>query len=257
MRTIKTKTNKKGFKVAVIALTLLMILAAVTPAHANNTPFADVGIKHWAYDEIMEAYNDGAVGGTGYADNGLRIYDPNSKVTMAQFTAILTRAFYPKEVENASGVGGAWYAPNYSVAESIGLFTNIPNNSPEVEVTREVMAQIMYNLMVSKVNQEGIAGALSTDELQTAENKIPDFESVSDSMGNAVATCYGLGLIAGVDASGSFAPKGRMNRAQTAVIYVRLKQAVGEMSGESVSNPGVNPITPLSTPSTNPGDTVQ
>ena len=33
-------------------------------------------------------------------------------------------------------------------------------------------------------------------------------------------------IAAGVDAQGTFAPKGVLNRAQTAVIYTRLKKAV-------------------------------
>ena len=47
--------------------------------------------------------------------------------------------------------------------------------------------------------------------------------SVDDAFQTAVATCYYWDLLSGTDPSGSFSPKGLINRAQAAVIYVRLK----------------------------------
>lgn len=57
-------------------------------------------------------------------------------------------------------------------------------------------------------------------------------------MGDSVATGYALGVITGVDNSGSFAPKGRMNRTQTAVIYVRQKEVME--TGKGISIPSQN-----------------
>lgn len=63
----------------------------------------------------------------------------------------------------------AWYAPNYEVAEFYDLFYAVPNNSSETEVTGEVMAQIMYNLMVEQPYGPDIIN-FSNQELQAVKN---------------------------------------------------------------------------------------
>ena len=66
------------------------------------------------------------------------------------------------------------------------------------------------------------------------------------------ATCYYLELITGMDQVGSFAPKGVMNRAQTAVIYTRLKVVMNLLGGVEVQKPSTIPGT-TTTPGTSPG----
>ncbi|MDE7243615.1 MAG: S-layer homology domain-containing protein [Oscillospiraceae bacterium] len=229
-----------------LLLSLLLCLGLVPSAYADNSPFTDVAPDFWAYEEIMEAYNAGVMTGTGTTESGGKIFTPSGKLNFPQFVTILTRAFYNDDVQNKS-FSGPWPEPNYLAAYLHDLFTDVRSwsYSSEVEVTREVMAQMMYNVMVDK-------GAIlpGAAEIQATMNKIPDLSSVDSNYKTAVAVCYYLDLLSGVDASGTFAPKGVLNRAQTAVIYVRLKKAVNTLSTGIPATPGTaSPDTPPQTPS--------
>ena len=120
-----------------------------------------------------------------------------------------------------------------------------------MEVTREIMAQMMYNVMIDKgivlPNAEELAGTISN---------IPDNSSVDDAFQTAVATCYYWDLLSGTDPGGSFSPKGLINRAQAAVIYTRLKKAVNVLGAGIPENPGTAaPDTTAPGTTQNPGDT--
>ena len=102
------------------------------------------------------------------------------------------------------------------------------------------MAQMLYNVMIDK------GTVLPNDsEIQMTISKIPDFAAVDSSYGTAVAVCYYLDLLSGVDEQGTFAPKGLVNRAQTPVIYVRLKKAISTLGtgvpGTTTPNTPQNP----------------
>ena len=109
----------------------------------------------------------------------------------------------------------------------------------------------MYRVMVDK------SVVLPNDtEIQATINKIPDIASVDGNYRTAVAVCYYWELLAGVDTQGTFAPKGVLNRAQTAVIYTRLKKAVDVLSTGTPENPGTaTPDTTAPGTADNPSDT--
>lgn len=253
---MKTRTHIKIWAIALVAVTL--IFAAVPHVYATDSPFSDVAPDFWAYDSIVEAYNDGVMTGTGVDANGNRVFSPSGKLNMAQFVTVLTRAFYNDDVQN-SICNDTWPNRNYDAAEKHNLFSGLTQWHAEVEVTREVMAQMMYNVMVDK----GVV--LPNDsEIQMTISRIPDFATVDSSYRTAVAVCYYLDLLSGVNPQGTYAPKGLINRAQTSVIYVRLKKAISTL-GTSVpetttpgttTNPGTaNPGTTNPGNTQNPGDT--
>ncbi|MCI8842640.1 MAG: S-layer homology domain-containing protein, partial [Oscillospiraceae bacterium] len=68
----------------------------------------------------------------------------------------------------------------------------------------------------------------------------------------SVAFCYGKGIIQGVDKAGNFNPKATLTRAQTAAIYVRLKNALNGTA--PVETPAV-PETPVEVPVETPVET--
>lgn len=210
-----------------LLLAFVLCLGLMPRAYADNTPFNDVEPNYWAYDAIMEAYNDGVMTGTGGG-----AFSPTSKLNMNQFFTVLTRAFYNEDVNN-SAVDGAWPNQNLDAAEKHNLFNGIVSWRGDWEATREVMAQMMYNVMVDKsvVLPNGT-------EIQATITKIPDIAAVDGNYRTAVAVCYYWDLLAGVDAQGTFAPKGVLNRAQTAVIYTRLKKAVNVLGAGIPENPG-------------------
>ena len=228
-----------------LLLALVFCLGLVPFASADNSPFSDVPSDHWAYDAVMETYNDGVMTGTATG-----VFSPSGKLSMAQFVTVLTRAFYNDDVVNSTR-DGAWPNQNYDAAEKHNLFAGLTRWGGDIEVTREVMAQMMYNVMIDKglvlPNAEELAGTISN---------IPDNSSVDDAFQTAVATCYYWDLLSGTDPSGSFSPKGLINRAQAAVIYVRLKKAVNVLGAGIPENPGTAaPDTTAPGTAGNPGDT--
>ena len=228
-----------------LLLALVFCLGLVPFASADNSPFSDVPSDHWAYDAVMETYNDGVMTGTAPG-----VFSPSGKLSMAQFVTVLTRAFYNDDVVNSTR-DGAWPNQNYDAAEKHNLFAGLTRWGGDIEVTREVMAQMMYNVMIDKglvlPNAEELAGTISN---------IPDNSSVDDAFQTAVATCYYWDLLSGTDPGGSFSPKGLINRAQAAVIYTRLKKAVNVLGAGIPENPGTaTPDTTAPGTAGNPGDT--
>ena len=228
-----------------LLLAFVFCLSLTPCAYAGNNPFDDAVPGFWAYDAILETYNDGVMTGTASG-----VFSPSGKLNMAQFVTVLTRAFYNNDVVNSTREG-AWPNQNYDAAEKHNLFAGLTRWGGDVEVTREVMAQMMYNVMVDK------SVVLPNDtEIQATINKIPDIAAVDGNYRTAVAVCYHWELLAGVDAQGTFAPKGVLNRAQTAVIYTRLKKAVGVQSTGTPENPGTTtPDTTAPGTTDHPGDT--
>ena len=228
-----------------LLLAFVLCLGLMPCAYADNNPFNDVAPDFWAYDAILETYNDGVMTGTASG-----VFSPSGKLNMAQFVTVLTRAFYNNDVVNSTREG-AWPNQNYAAAEKHNLFAGLTRWGGDIEVTREVMAQMMYNVMVDK------NVVLPNDtEIQATINKIPDIAAVDGNYRTAVAVCYYWELLAGVDAQGTFAPKGVLNRAQTAVIYTRLKKAVSVLSTGTLENPGTaTPDTTAPGTADSPGDT--
>ena len=228
-----------------LLLALVFCLGLVPFASADNSPFSDVPSDHWAYDAVMETYNDGVMTGTAPG-----VFSPSGKLSMNQFFTVLTRAFYNDDVVNSTWEG-AWPNQNLDAAEKHNLFNGIVSWRGDMEVTREIMAQMMYNVMIDK----GIV-LPSAEELAGTISNIPDNSSVDDAFQTAVATCYYWDLLSGTDPSGSFSPKGLINRAQAAVIYVRLKKAVNVLGAGIPENPGTaTPDTTAPGTAGNPGDT--
>ena len=228
-----------------LLLALVFCLGLVPFASADNSPFSDVPSDHWAYDAVMETYNDGVMTGTATG-----VFSPSSKLSMNQFFTVLTRAFYNDDVVNSTWEG-AWPNQNLDAAEKHNLFNGIVSWRGDMEVTREIMAQMMYNVMIDK----GIV-LPSAEELAGTISNIPDNSSVDDAFQTAVATCYYWDLLSGTDPGGSFSPKGLINRAQAAVIYVRLKKAVNVLGAGIPENPGTaTPDTTAPGTTQNPGDT--
>ena len=230
-----------------LLLACVLCLGLMPCAYADNNPFNDVAPGFWAYDAIMETYNDGVMTGTGGG-----AFSPAGKLNMGQFTTILARAFYADEI-TTSPDDTLWWEPAYRIAyySNHNLFGEVHNIAGNTEVTREVMAEMMYRVMVDK------SVVLPNDtEIQATINKIPDIAAVDGNYRTAVAVCYHWELLAGVDAQGTFAPKGVLNRAQTAVIYTRLKKAVGVQSTGTPENPGTTtPDTTAPGTADHPGDT--
>lgn len=207
-----------------LTLTLALSLAVPTLAVGATPTFSDVPETFWAYSQIEQAYADGAVTGTYYNEQtGERQFSPGATLTISQFVVILTRAFYSSEVD-ASVATGAWYAKNDAVANAHNLYNGMGTIVMESACSRAQMAQLMYNVMVDKG-----ADLPSVTELQATKAKIPDINKNSFVYQDAIATCYYLGLLVGTDNAGNVSGSHILNRAQSSVVYTRMRDALAAL----------------------------
>lgn len=234
-----------------LALTLSLSVPAFATAPGTTVHFTDVPTSHWAYSFVERAYSDGSIAGTGGdASKYTGVFSPESTLTEAQFVTILTRAFFSEDVDAAQkavGSNAKWYAAAEKVAEDKHLLTFV-QGTMDKPITRYDMAVIITNVMDAKE----FAGRPDFDTVHATYAKIADMDSIPDHYKTSVAAVFSMGIISGTDSKGTFSGGSYMNRAQAAVVYVRMKDAFLNNSGSSnqpstPTNP-TNPTTP-STPS--------
>ncbi|MBR3640883.1 MAG: S-layer homology domain-containing protein [Oscillibacter sp.] len=199
------------------------LIGEVTPL-SEKSSFTDVPQSFWARGQIERAFRDGAINGTTYDyATGKRTFSPENTLTLAHFTAITTRAFYPAEVA-ASTASGAWYAQNEDVARKHGLFDGLTDTNMDKAASRYQMAAIAANVMKDKG-----ATMPSADELKATQSRIADWSKIPASYRDAVATVFSLGIINGY-ADGTFSGDVGMKRSYAAAIYARLADALRDPS---------------------------
>ena len=244
---------KKRILSLFLALVLLLSLSvsafAAAPAAASH--FTDVPTTHWAYANIERAYSDGVMAGTGgNAAKYTGVFSPSGTLTEAQFVTILTRGFFPTELEAAKksiGSNAKWYAAAEKVAEDKHLLTFVQGKMDK-PITRYDMAAIIANVMDAKE----FAGRPDFNTVQATFSKIADINSIPDSYQTSVAAVFAMGIITGTDSKGTFSGSFYMNRAQAAVVYGRMKDAFLNYNGSSTPSTPTTPTEP-STPSTPAG----
>lgn len=244
---------KKRILSLFLALVLLLSLSvsafAAAPAAASH--FTDVPTTHWAHANIERACSDGVMAGTG--GNAARytgVFSPSGTLTEAQFVTILTRGFFPTELEAAKksiGSNAKWYAAAEKVAEDKHLLTFVQGKMDK-PITRYDMAAIIANVMDAKE----FAGRPDFNTVQATFSKIADINSIPDSYQTSVAAVFAMGIITGTDSKGTFSGSSYMNRAQAAVVYGRMKDAFLNYNGSSTPSTPTTPTEP-STPSTPAG----
>ena len=233
MKTLKNILKPKTLIVLIAMMTLTVLTTGIFAS--SPAAFKDVPSSYWGYKNIQRAYTDGVVSGTDYNEKtGERKFSPEAKLTMAQFTTILTRAFYADDLA-ASTAGNEpdakWYAATQDVCEKRGLTKGFSFYNAEVESSRYQMATIIYNILVDK----GVT--LPTDtELTAAQAKIGDWDRIAEERyRKPIATVVAMGIITGKDSSGSFVGADYVTRAEAATIYCRLADVIN--AGGSVQKP--------------------
>ncbi len=202
----------------------LALCLSLAPAALAARTFSDVPANHWAYSYVSTAVQKNWVNGMTATQ-----YQPEGRVTGAQFLTMVVRAFYPGDISASSG--GAWYQPYVVAADRHSLRAGAYISSDEdltSDLTRYQMAQVMDNLLAD-------TGRRPTEYFDAA-GSIPDWDVVPTFYEQAVAETYALGLLTGVDAQGSFRGYQTMTRAQAAAVLCRLSEAV------PVQSPGSDPI---------------
>ncbi|MBM6665503.1 S-layer homology domain-containing protein [Flavonifractor plautii] len=189
--------------------------AQVAAVSQETLTFSDVPTTDWAYPYIMACVQKGAIVGTGEVVNGIGTFNPNGKVSLGQFLAVLTRLIAPDKIDTS--LSGHWAMPNYSAAIDIGLIYSYEYSGSKTDLdkalTREEMAVLLSR--AAEINGEPL------EILPGIENNINDLDKVSIDKVTAVKQAYSSGLLFGVD-NGNFDPKGTMTRAHMATVVCRL-----------------------------------
>ena len=183
----------------------LLMGALVLPLPAAAVSFQDVPGDHWAAAAIYAMADRGVIQGV-RADS----FRPEREVTLAEFVAMLSRAYFRTPAARA---GEPWYAPSLAAAETMGLLEDCGEKDPNAVLTRYDMARILYAL----TTYFGASHAWNT-----APSLIADWNTVPPDCRDAVLTCYDLGLLNGVNVAGAFHGEGTMTRAQAAAVLDRL-----------------------------------
>ena len=177
--------------------------------------FSDVGFSRWSHDAIMNMVELGIFSGTTTPDvNGVGTFDPTGTMTQAQFITVVTRYLFNDEL-SGMGQGAYWYSNNYDIALKYDLiepgeFSLSALNGP---ITRQEMAMIAVR--VAKAQGEADADLVSIDQ-------IADYSAIDSYYQGSVREAFSMGLIAGTDSLGTFAPRNTLTREQGAMVAYRL-----------------------------------
>lgn len=235
----------KAMKRKLCAILCAALLAGALVPTASAASFSDIS-GHWAASYIETCAGRGIVDGVGGG-----YFDPEGKVTNAQFVKMLCSAFFAAEEqtfenENRAAIddyfGGSvqWYACKSYYFQKLGLLNNVDYNiqsasSANQPMNRNNMAQVAANVLAQKgINASEDDKALA----QATLSLVNDYYTIPESNRDAVKTCYALSIITGTD-GGKFDGGSTMTRAQACTVITRLLDVVGKGSTDSNT-----PVTP-------------
>lgn len=223
MKTIKRK---------LCAILCAAVLVGVLTPTASAATFSDV-YNHWAASYIETCAGRGIVDGVSGGK-----FEPEGKVTNAQFVKMLCTAFFDQEqqtheVSNRAAMdayfGGntPWYGYRSYYFSTQGLLNSVDYNiqsatSANQPMNRNNMAQVAANVLA----QKGIAANEGDKALAQAKlTYVNDYYNIPENNRDAVKTCYALGIITGTD-GGKFDGGNTMTRAQACTVITRLLDVV-------------------------------
>lgn len=183
-------------------------------ADSQESAFADVKNKDWFFNAVSYISKKGLMNGVSSTQ-----FAPNTSVTRGMFVTVLYR------LENELAVDGnstfsdvsedAYYKNAVIWAAENGIASGVSDSAfaPEENITREQMAQMIYNYAAYK--GKAIGKAVSTD--------YADSESISDYAKSAVFWAAEKSIMTGYG-NGLFSPKANTTRAEAAAVLMRLSE---------------------------------
>ncbi|WP_407868405.1 S-layer homology domain-containing protein [Paenibacillus sp. P36] len=174
--------------------------------------FADVPPSHWAADVIQELAAKLIISGTSE-----QTFEPESKVTRAQFTSLMARALNLKMTNSSTSFkdvqSSDWFAHEVAAAVQAGIVNGreTDNFEPNALVSREEMTAILMRSYKFQHGKTDPAAAPSfSDEAAIGEWALADVKAAA-----------ALGLVQG-RSEGEFEPQGFATRAEAAQVLYRL-----------------------------------
>ncbi len=162
--------------------------------------FLDVPSSHWANEAVSYLSQKGIVNGKAEG-----VFDPESKITRAEFASIIARAF---NIKNTQGEGffdvniGDWYFSEVNALAGIGILKGANGSfRPNQDISREDAAVILCRML-----------KYQKLELKYADFEFNDMDSISDYALEDIKTLYSNDIIQGYQ--NSFMPKNNMSRAE-------------------------------------------
>lgn len=228
-------------KLLSLLLSLTVIMSLSVPAFAAGPSFSDVSVSHWAYQFVEQAANNGWVAGVGDGK-----FNPNGKVTGAEWYTMVIRAFFPDKIPDQVPAGqwysGKWYAPYAMAGDQLEFAERLDDYATSQDImdrplTRAEMAAVIFKVLSWYDVQA------PEDKLTEAEQSIPDLNNyaLEDGRRGPIIKCYALGILAGTDSKGTFNGEADMTRAQAAVTLCRLADVIEAKENGTLPGPDDKP----------------
>ncbi len=198
----------------------LIVLSSSVSASALARNFLDVGVSHWAHQEIEKMSGQGII--SGYPDGSFR---PDLQVTCGEFIKMAV-GLLPKTVDPEPG--SHWAMPYYNAGIEMSLYSSydISPKALDRPIKRSLMALIGGSML------EAGSFRLSSTEYSKCLDSIRDVNSKTP-YESFIVKSYAKGILAGYP-DGTFRPNAMLNRAEAALVIHRLKENL------SFSNDAVN-----------------
>lgn len=185
-----------------------------TPEEDNSNAqkgFADLADVEWARESIERLYEKGIVNGKSATE-----FAPNDNVTREEFVKMLVCALGLSgegEIDFNDVKNDAWYYDYIVKAVSLGVVNGKDNGSFGVgdDITREDMAAMVLR---------AVNAVMGSVEYNGSDASFADAEEISSYAKDAVNVLSGFNVLNGYN--GSFMPKNKATRAETAVVIDRL-----------------------------------
>lgn len=184
----------------------------------GKLPFTDVRESDWFYEDVAFAYENGLFAGTSDTT-----FSPNASMTRAMLVTVLYRLEGQPAVNGRSGFSDVQYNGYYEDAVTWAADNGIVNGtststfSPNVNVTREQMAAILYRYAQYKKYNTAASSSL---------NSFSDHTSVSGYAEASLQWSVAEKLVNG--SAGKLMPTGNATRAQVAAILHRFVENVAK-----------------------------
>ena len=192
----------------------------VTVTFVWDNPFKDVKSGDWFYNAVQYVNLNGLMAGTGSTT-----FEPTATLTRAQAVQVLYNLEGQPTVTGKNTftdvASNHWGVKAITWASANGVVAGVGNNEfdPDVNVSREQFAQMMYNYATYKKYSTSASADLT---------KFPDEGSVSSWAEKALAWANAEGLINGSEDGGVsyLAPAGTATRGQTASILMNFDKNI-------------------------------
>lgn len=205
-------------------LAVLLCFSLPVQAEDDSTTqggFTDVPAEAWYAPFVTEMVAGGYVTGRDETT-----YAPNDTLSIAEFTVMITNAFYGEtlaEYKETSKSWDKWWTPFFQAANARGGLANTKISAyfynyrnwdgyANVPVTRFDVAAIIANLVLER---GGEADSDVTADLKL--RKLPDYSTITMQYHSSVATVLNYGLMAGRP-DGSFDGNATLTRGEAAVV---------------------------------------